>query len=121
MGSVPVDMDQALACGLWVHELVCNSLKHGFPQARAGAVRVELQPQAPGQPDACWRLCVCDSGVGLSPDFADRSVDTLGLQLVSQLSQQLGTTLCRASPVGGGAEFFVVFQPLAPATLVMPT
>lgn len=41
--SVHVGMDQAIACGLLVNELVCNSLKHGFADARAGTVHVGLQ------------------------------------------------------------------------------
>ena len=122
LGTVPVGMDQAVACGLLVNELVSNCLKHGFPNGRSGEVCVELQPADPGatQTDALWRLRVSDTGVGLSADFEARSNNSLGLQLVSDLSQQAGGTLTHQSQPGVGAAFAVVFTALVPAQLVMP-
>ena len=122
MGSVQVGMDQAIACGLLVNELVSNCLKHGFPDDRSGQVYVELQPADPAtvQTDALWRLRVRDTGVGLPPDFEDRREQSLGMTLVGDLSQQAGGTLEFQSQPGVGAEFSVVFRALEPVALVMP-
>lgn len=122
LGTVSVGMDQAIACGLLVNELISNALKHGFPDGRSGAVRVELQPVDPAtvQTDALWRLRVHDTGVGLPPDFEERRTTSLGLQLVGDLGQQAGGTLTIVSQAGVGTEFSLVFKALAPATLVMP-
>lgn len=64
MGALKVGMDQAISCGFLTNELVSNALKHGFPDGRAGAIYVELQPADPAaaQTDALWRSCVRDTG-----------------------------------------------------------
>ena len=83
-------IEQAIPCGLIVTELVCNALKHAFPEGRAGEVRVELQPVAGG---AGLRLRVADDGVGLPAALSLERLTTLGLRLVPELSRQLGGRL----------------------------
>jgi PAS domain S-box-containing protein len=117
LGRVEVGMDQALPCGLMVNELISNALKHGFPAGRAGEVLVVLEPTGDG---AAWRLRVGDNGVGLPAGFALGGLSSMGLQLVSQLCQQIGGTLDVQPNPGRGAVFTVVFPVEAPAPLVMP-
>jgi len=101
-----VALDQATPCGLLVNELLSNALKHGFPQGRSGEITVQSRPAgAPGQ----WQVCVRDTGVGLPDDFEARREHSLGLQLVSDLTRQLGGTLeCCPGP-GPGTAFCVSF------------
>jgi two-component sensor histidine kinase len=122
LGALQVGMDQAISAGLLVNELISNCLKHGFPQDRAGAVSVVLLPvdAQTDAADALWRICVSDTGVGLPPDFEERRKTSLGLQLVDDLSQQIGGGLGVASKPGEGAQFTVTFTALAPKSLVMP-
>lgn len=122
MGSVLVGMDQAICAGLLVNELISNALKHGFPNGRSGELMIDLQPVSPDQQpyNTRWRLCVRDNGVGLPADFESRRQNSLGLQLVSDLSQQLGGTLDNQSQPNTGAVFAVVFAALEPTALVMP-
>ncbi|WP_414661464.1 PAS domain-containing protein [Horticoccus sp. 23ND18S-11] len=104
--AVHVGMDHAIPCGLLVNELIANCLKHGFPDQRAGEVRVELH-RCEG--DGMLRLRVSDTGAGLPADFAERRGDSLGLQLVSDLALQLqGTLEIGAGPV---ATFTITFSP----------
>jgi PAS domain S-box-containing protein len=109
--AVQVSMDQATPCGLLVNELISNALKHGFPDGRAGEVRIALHrvgtdEKAGGSVRRCEvRLCVSNTGVGLPPDFAQKRQSSLGLQLVTSLSRQLGGELV----VGPGATFSLVF------------
>lgn len=112
LASVEVEMDQALPCGLLVNELLSNALKHGFPAGRTGHVRVELQLVAGGP---SWRLCVSDTGVGLPADFASRRTQSLGLQLVSDLTNQLRGTLEVAPASGESGAVFTVTFPLSPS------
>jgi PAS domain S-box-containing protein len=110
LGAVQVSLDLATPCGLLVNELVSNCLKHGFPGGRTGEVRVALAPvvAAPEAVDSHqWALSVRDNGVGLSADFETRRTTSLGLQLVSDLTLQLGGTL-QVGP-GPGAAFTVLF------------
>jgi two-component sensor histidine kinase len=85
IGDVQLDLDQAVPCGLIVNELVSNALKHAFPDGRAGRVCVELEPFG----DKQHVLVVGDNGVGLPADLDYHRANSLGLQLVEDLTQQL--------------------------------
>jgi two-component sensor histidine kinase/HAMP domain-containing protein len=104
LAVVHLGMDQALPCGLLVNELLSNATKHGFPDGRSGVVRVELLALGGGR----CRVCVCDDGVGLPHDFDQRREKSLGLQLVGDLSTQLGGAL-EVGP-GPGSHFSVEFD-----------
>ena len=72
-------------CGLILNELITNALKHAFPDARQGTVRVELRMTH----DREIVLSVGDDGIGLSTDFDPAKSDSLGVQLVTTLVEQL--------------------------------
>ncbi len=100
-----VSIDQGIVCGLFMNELVTNSLKYGFPGGRTGKVLISLQPE-PGTTQ--WRLEISDNGIGLPPDLDIGKLESLGLKLVSDLAQQLqGRFEIGAGP---GASFSVVFS-----------
>jgi two-component sensor histidine kinase len=104
--KISLDVSQALPCGLIINELLSNSLKHAFPDERKGSVRVELTKD---EKDNSIRLQVSDTGVGLPSNFDPTKLQTLGIQLVSDLAGQLGGRLSVAgSP---GAAFTVKFTP----------
>ena len=106
LASIRLDLDQALPCGLLVNELISNSLKHGFADGRGGQIEVALQVLGGG---AALQLCVSDDGAGLPADFEARRGQSLGLQLVADLAQQLGGRL-DIGPVPA-AVFSVTFEP----------
>ena len=106
LASIRLDLDQALPCGLLVNELISNSLKHGFADGRGGQIEVALQVLSGG---AALQLCVSDNGAGLPADFEARRGQSLGLQLVADLAQQLGGRL-DIGPVPA-AVFSVTFEP----------
>ena len=102
---VSVEVDQAIPCGLIVNELLTNSLKHAFAGGISGEVRVALAQDGHGE----VRLAVTDTGVGLPVDFEARRGRSLGLQLVSDLTRQIGGHVAIDS--GPGAGFAVTFRP----------
>jgi two-component sensor histidine kinase len=89
LSPVTVNLDQATPCGLIVNELISNALKHGFIQGRSGTVTIRLAQDEGGH----VRLSVSDDGVGLPVDFEYRQAGSLGLQLISDLVQQMGAVL----------------------------
>jgi two-component sensor histidine kinase len=114
LASVQVNMDLATPCGLLVNELISNCFKHAFVDGRGGEIRVELVvlPVLPTGATPCT-LSVSDSGVGLPEDWETRRGQSLGLQLVSDLSRQIGATLSvKATP---GSEFALHFE-VSPAS-----
>jgi PAS domain S-box-containing protein len=83
-----LDIDKAAPCALIFHELFSNALKHAFPDGRPGTIDVALHC-TPHQ----LTLQVRDSGVGVPPELDWRHTNTLGLKLISMLTEQLGGTL----------------------------
>lgn len=83
---VQLSVDSAIPCGLIANELLSNALKHAFPGGRSGTVTVTLR-QLEG---AVVTLCISDNGTGLPSEFDTRKGNTLGLQLVRTLTDQLG-------------------------------
>ena len=86
---VQLPIDSAVPCGLIVNELITNALKHAFGVRDHGEIRVALTCLANNE----TMLSVSDDGIGF-PDRIDMSsTDTLGLQLVHLLADQLGGTV----------------------------
>jgi two-component sensor histidine kinase len=88
--SLEVDVDEiylgirtALPCSLIVSELVSNCLKHAFSSDGPKQIRVSLRRLADGK----YRLVVADNGKGFSPNFDYRNSESLGLRLVSNLTE----------------------------------
>lgn len=89
VADVALPLDIAIPCGLIVNELISNALKHAFPNGRRGSIRVELR----NEDGKTVTLSVEDDGIGLPADFNFDNDQTLGVQLVHMLSQQLGGTV----------------------------
>ena len=85
VGGAALDINTAIPCGLIVNELVTNALKHAFPGGRKGEVRVTLRTGAGGK----LTLTVGDNGVGWPAEADFRRTETLGMQLVTMLVDQL--------------------------------
>jgi len=96
-------VDKAIPCGLVLNELITNALKHGFADGRSGTIRVELARLEDGR----LRLAVRDNGIGLPEGVDIWKLDSLGLQLVRTLAEQLDAVL----EVDGraGASFQLTF------------
>ena len=103
VADVPMTPDIAIPCGLIINELVSNALKHAFPDARAGEIRIELKPAGERQ----LVLRISDNGVGLPSAVDFRTTSSLGLQLVYMLSRQLRGTLEQEQTVG--TAFTIIF------------
>lgn len=83
--EVFLNLDTAIPCGLIRNELLSNSLKHAFPTGRTGEIAMTLQ----ANPEGRYVLMVRDTGVGLPKDVDFHRPQSLGLQLISMLTDQL--------------------------------
>lgn len=92
-------MHQAIPCGLVLNELISNSLKHGFPDGRSGAISITLRMLENRRAE----LSVLDTGIGLPPDFRWENSASLGMQVVATLIRQLRGDLTVTGD--GGATF----------------
>jgi two-component sensor histidine kinase len=94
--GVAVDPKSAVPLGLIINELAMNALKYSFPGAEERRFVVRGEREAPsGQ----YLLTVTHSGPPLPEEFSFEREDTVGLQLVSALIQQLdGSIELQRSP-----------------------
>ncbi|NJK62269.1 MAG: PAS domain-containing protein [Synechococcaceae cyanobacterium SM2_3_1] len=103
--SIELNLDQAIACGLILNELITNACKHAFPQQSQGFIRVACL-QRSGQAS----LCVSDDGVGLpTTNLRQINPESLGLSLVCDLCSKIkgmvsvnlthGTEICITWPI----------------------
>ncbi len=92
------DMDTAVPLGMIVNELVSNSLKHAFIGRDRGEIRIklyreeestELESENCESINTSFTLTISDNGVGI-PEYLDiENLDSLGMQLVTSLVDQL--------------------------------
>jgi PAS domain S-box-containing protein len=93
--SARVGVDTAMHCGLVVHELVTNAFKHAFPGGRRGRITIALRREGDDHV-----LSVTDDGVGFPDGLDVRATQTLGLQLVRSLAEQLGGSVTMTRGAG---------------------
>jgi PAS domain S-box-containing protein len=107
-GGISLDLHRAVPCCLLIGEFLTNSLRHAFPKAMPGEIRIRLTQDPAGG----YALTVADNGVGVPKDFSLRETPTLGMQLIKDLVRQLnGTIEVRRSR---GTKFVVRFEKARP-------
>jgi len=96
------DMDTAVPVGIVVNELVSNSLKHAFPNMDNGEIRIKLRREEAGESkengpgsgkkglkETTYTLTVQDNGIGIPESIDPENTESLGIQLVTTLVDQL--------------------------------
>jgi PAS domain S-box-containing protein len=99
-------MHRAIPCGLILNELISNSLKHAFRDGRDGVIRIALHTTENGRVE----LAVADNGAGLPANFRLEERQSLGLQVVRTLINQLRASLQLVSG-DEGTEFRFSWEP----------
>jgi two-component sensor histidine kinase len=89
IADVDLGIDTVIPCGLILHELVSNVIKHAFPHP--GHHRISVQFTA-NEVRQCV-MTVADNGVGLPEAIQPNKVQSLGLQIVTALTMKLHGTL----------------------------
>jgi two-component sensor histidine kinase len=103
---IELEVNQAIPCGLILNELLSNIFKHAFPDDRAGAIDIALREEPAGH----CQLLVDDTGIGFPAGVDFRATESLGLQLVCLLTEQLDGTITLGNR--GGTHWTLTF-PLA--------
>lgn len=85
---VQLKLDAAIPCALILNELIMNGFKHAFTDGRAGEISVRFI-----RGEEVNQLIVQDNGVGLPADLDIENCNSLGLQLVTVLSEQVDAKL----------------------------
>lgn len=82
--NITFDIDSAITMGLIINELASNAYKHAFKGRREGKIAVSVNKQ-----NGSFVLIVKDNGVGLPGNVDVKRSESLGLQLVETLIDQL--------------------------------
>ncbi len=115
------DMDIAVPLGIIVNEIISNSFKHAFPDMGEGVIQIkllrdksrefmnkQLKSEANVLENNDFTLTVSDNGVGISEGLDLEISDTLGIQLITTLVDQLdGNLVLKRNP---GTEFVIRFR-----------
>jgi two-component sensor histidine kinase len=101
-----IDMNRAVPCGLLINELLSNAFKYAFDGKKKGTIHIDFKILKKGQHK--FQLSVKDNGVGLPSKVNMDSPETLGLQLVQTLVEQLEGKLSVNHK--NGTEFAIQFS-----------
>ncbi|AKB18546.1 MULTISPECIES: histidine kinase dimerization/phosphoacceptor domain -containing protein [unclassified Methanosarcina] len=126
--NVFLGMDTAVPLGIIINELISNSLKHAFSEGESGEICVGLKKEENGKdgketgrlgtgkgskagiPGNCFSLIVRDNGKGFPEDIDFKETDSLGLQLVVSLVDQVEGSI--ELDTSRGTEFRIMFREL---------
>jgi len=104
--NVLLDLETAVPCGLVINELVSNSLKHAFhDKEETGIIDIDFVST-----DGSYNLRIADNGVGLPSDFDLKRSTSMGLEIVTILTDQLEGMLSAYND--DGAVFQIQFPRL---------
>lgn len=98
-----LSLDASIPCGLIINEIISNSLKYAFPDNRDGIIFVTLRVIKNQV-----KIEIGDSGVGIPESVDIKHTQTLGLQLVDTLVEQLNGTLKLKR--NNGTTFIIEFK-----------
>lgn len=98
-----LSLDQAIPCGLIVNELISNSLKYAFENDKSGEIFITLEENK-----NILTLVIGDDGIGLPPGFDYENSESLGLQLVYTLIDQIDATI--KVETTNGTKYLITFE-----------
>jgi two-component sensor histidine kinase len=99
-----LNLDYSIPCGLIVNELISNAFKYAFPEGRKGKIDVIIKKL-----HNFVEIIVADNGIGIKKEIDIKNTETLGLQLVASLVEQLDGTLLHKN-LKQGTEIKITFE-----------
>ena len=102
--NVFLNLDLAIPCGLIINEIVSNALKYAFVDKKRDA-EIMIKMHVVGEN---LHMEIKDNGVGLPANIDYRNTESLGLQLVVTLVDQLNGKI--ELDCSNGAHYRIVFK-----------
>jgi two-component sensor histidine kinase len=98
-----IDINTSVPLGLIVNELVSNCMKHAFPNEMNGEINISFK-----KINNHFLLNVKDNGIGFPEGLDFENTDSLGLQLVNMLVNQIDGEIELKNE--NGTEFKITFE-----------
>ena len=102
--ELELNLDTAIPLGLITNEIISNAYKHAFSAKEGGIISVSLTKIVKNT----YQLKISDNGNGLPPNFDLSAIDSLGLDIVFILSEQINAELKIYN--NNGANFEILFS-----------
>jgi two-component sensor histidine kinase len=102
--DVFMGIETAVPCGLLVNEIITNSMKHAFPDELSGNINITLKAYDD------YELIISDDGIGLPNDINMEESNSLGLQIINNLINQIDGSIEFNN--SHGTQFKIKFQEL---------
>jgi two-component sensor histidine kinase/predicted hydrocarbon binding protein len=83
-GLKKFDIEGAIPCGLIVNEVLSNSFKYAFPNKLSGEIKISFK-----EIDKGYEMLISDNGVGIPKNIDVSNSNSLGLELIHSLVDQL--------------------------------
>lgn len=84
LDRITLDVNTSIPLGLIVNELISNSMKYAFPDGTEGEINVTMKSNGSHK-----ILKVSDNGVGIPENLDFKHADSLGFQLINNLTEQI--------------------------------
>ena len=101
--DIRLDINTSIPLGLILNELVTNSLKHAFSQGESGEIDINFHIH-----DKKYFLEVKDNGIGFPNDISYENTESLGLRLVTSLTEQIDGVIEFNNT--SGTSFKIIFK-----------
>ena len=85
--SVQLDVEQAVPLGLILNEAITNAIKYAFPE-KGGLISISFKEISKNE----YKLSIADNGIGFSTGINYGENNTLGMNLMKGLTEQLDGT-----------------------------
>lgn len=99
--EISLSINQAIPCGLIINEVLTNCFKHAFVGRKNGTIELLLEKK-----NSSLHLIIKDDGVGIKENY--RNTDSVGIQVVESLTEQLEGT--HTYEKNNGTQFELVFE-----------
>ena len=102
--TLKFSLERAIPVGLLVNEVVSNYFKYAFPSIKKGEVNCSIISK-----ENQTILTISDNGIGLPKDLVIGETNSLGMELIQSLADQIEGDLTINRDKEKGVEYTVIF------------
>jgi len=114
----PIELDLAhcIPLGLILNEAITNSFKYAFPNKMEGKIDISLKRTSTDH----LLLTITDNGIGLPAGSNGAKRDSMGMNLMGGLSEEIGASLSIHSEIGTSISVSFTYNPEVTAMVAEP-